>query len=373
MSYSRVANHNAMVFDATRNESYARAIRRLVRPDSVVLDLGAGLGVHGLLAATAGAARVYLVEPQPVAHAAREAAHANGLSERIVVLQDRIEDIRLPEPVDLIVSVFTGNLLFSEDLLPSLFHARDHWLRPGGQLLPDRAELWLAPLWAPRLHAENIGCWSGPVMGLDYSTAQRFAANEILWPPRSEFRDSSQLARGAVIAEVNLAKASNADCRGQASCRVERSGLCHGLLGWIRIRLGDQWLSTDIDNDVHWRPALLPLDPPLPLAEGEQLRMSLFRPARGDWTWSAEAAAGSRRHSSFLSRSEGPAELRKLAPASAPGLNQNGQRVLRILEGLRQGLSNQAIAGSLVATEGLDAADALRKVQALALAYGGRP
>ena len=198
MSYSQVASHRSMVFDEYRNALYARAIRKFVTPDTVVLDLGAGIGIHGLLAAAAGAKRVYLVEPEPVVQLAREIARANGLADRIVILEDRIEDVQLPEQVDLIISVFTGNLLYSEDLLPSLFHARDRYLKPGGRMVPDFAELVLAPVSAPELHAKHIGCWSDPHLGLDFSSGRRFAANEMLWPYREELK-ADQLAAGGVI------------------------------------------------------------------------------------------------------------------------------------------------------------------------------
>ncbi|MES2937365.1 MAG: class I SAM-dependent methyltransferase [Pseudomonadota bacterium] len=371
MPYSRVAQHSSMLFDSQRNALYARAIGQLVTPESVVLDLGAGMGLHGLLAAAAGARHVYLVEPEPVIHAAAEAARANGLADRVTVLQGRIEDVQLPQPVDLIASVFTGNLLFSEDLLPSLFHARDRWLKPGGRLLPDRAELLLAPLHAPGLHAEHVARWSEPVMGLDYGGARRFAANEIQWPPRDELRGTEQLADGAVLADVDLATAARADCKGAATCRVAQSAVCHWLLAWTRIRLLDQWLSTDPAADVHWRPVLMPLDPPLPLQQGEDLHIALERPAWGDWTWSVRARAGTRRHSSFLARSESVADLRRLAPASRPGLGSDGAQSLRILQGLQQGLSNREIADALAA-DGLDAAQALVRVQAMAYKYGRR-
>src|SRR5437868_14319233 len=65
-SYSSIYTHRAMVFDDVRNRLYANALRNAIGPHSVVLDLGAGLGTHGLIAATAGARRVYCVEPQPV-------------------------------------------------------------------------------------------------------------------------------------------------------------------------------------------------------------------------------------------------------------------------------------------------------------------
>lgn len=373
MSYSRVAGHSAMVFDATRNDLYAQALRKLVHAGSVVLDLGAGLGIHGLLAAAAGAARVYLVEPQSVVQAAKDVARANGLENRLIVLQNRIEDVTVPEPVDLIVSVFTGNLLFSEDLLPSLFHARDRYLKPGGRLVPDRAELWLAPLCAPELHAKHVGRWSDPILGLDYSSTRRFAANEILFLRHEEFHGSRRLAGGGLISGVDLTTASSGDCKGSARCRVETSGLCHGLLGWIRIRLLDNWMSTDPDSpEVHWSPVMLPVDPPLPLVQGEEVELTLLRPAHGDWTWSVAAQSGSRRHSTFLAAADGANELRKLAPASSPGLSEDGERALRVLDLLRQGMSNRDIAERLAQAEASDVAGALRRVQALALRYGGR-
>ena len=372
MSYSRIGSHRAMVFDANRNELYARAIRKFVTPDTVVLDLGAGLGVHGLLAAAAGAKRVYLVEPEPVVQLARDIARANGLADRIVILEDCIEDVQLPEQVDLIISVFTGNLLYSEDLLPSLFHARDRYLKPGGRLVPDFAELMLAPVSAPELHAKHIGCWSASHLGLDFSAGRRFAANEILWLSREEL-NAERLAEGSVISTVDLMTATQADCKGEAPFHVEKSGLCHGLLGWTRIRLDDQWLSTDpASPEVHWSPALLPLDPPLPLEAGEGIAISLQRPAHGDWTWTVEAASGSRRHSSFLARVDNPRQLRKMAPNYRADLSQRGVNTQRVLTMMQEGKSNQEIAQALASkdpTSFHSVDEALQQVQGLALRY----
>ncbi len=361
-----------MVFDEYRNGLYAQAIRKLVTPDSVVLDLGAGLGIHGLIAAAAGARRVYLVEPEPVVQIAKEIARANGLADRIVVLEGTIEEVALPEQVDLIVSVFTGNLLYSEDLLPSLFHARDRYLKPGGHLIPDFAELLLAPVSAPDIHAKHVGRWSETNLGLDFSSGRRFAANEILWMNREECK-TERLAAGSALSSVDLMTATQADCKGESLCRIEKSGLCHGLLGWTRICLGDQWLSTDPDSpEVHWSPVMLPLDPPLALEAGEEITISLQRPAQGDWTWTAKAASGTRRHSSFLARADGLQRLRKMAPDFLPDLNKRGENTLRVLTMMQEGKSNQEIAQALA---DLDPAsfpsveEALQMVQGLALRY----
>ena len=46
-NYSCVNSHMGFVYDNVRNDAYAAAIRQLVQAESVVLDLGAGLGIHG--------------------------------------------------------------------------------------------------------------------------------------------------------------------------------------------------------------------------------------------------------------------------------------------------------------------------------------
>ncbi len=372
MSYSTFFSQRSMVFDDYRNGLYADAIRKVVTPETVVLDLGAGLGIHGLVAAVAGAKRVYLVEPEPVVNVAMEIARANGLAERIVVLEGKIEEVELPEQVDLIVSVFTGNLLFSEDLLPSLVYARDRYLKPGGHLIPDFAELVLAPVSAPEFYAKYIECWSEPNLGLDFSPARRFAANEMQWLRREEFR-SDRLAPGAAVASVDLTTLTGADCYGEVQYRIDTPGLSHGLLGWIRIRLGDHWLSSDPDEpEVHWSPVLLPLDPPIPVQVGEEVQVSLHRPAKGDWTWAVTTTSGAQRHSNFLARADGLQRLRKMAPEYRPALSKRGESALRILEKMQAGWSNREIADYLVETEHesyASAEEALQRVQSLALNY----
>src|SRR4051812_36752137 len=99
MTYRSVASHRAMALDGTRNAAYGAALRQAIGPESVVLDLGAGTGLHGVMAAKLGAKRVYLVEPEDVIAVAEEIVRANGLQHTVRCLRGRIEDVQLPESV----------------------------------------------------------------------------------------------------------------------------------------------------------------------------------------------------------------------------------------------------------------------------------
>jgi SAM-dependent methyltransferase len=333
-----------MIFDRVRNSAYAAAIRRVVTPDSVVLDVGAGLGVLGLIAAAAGAKKVYLVEPESVVQAAREVAVKNGFGDRVVALQGRIEDVDLPAKVDVITSVFTGNLLFSEDLLPSLFHARDRWLKPGGHLIPDIGQLMVAPISAPRMHEEEVGSWSMPHLGIDFGALRRYAANSLHQDRRAAFTPEF-LAEPQVLVTSDLTLATTAQLDAAADFVVSSDAKCSGVVAWIRIRLGDAWLGTGPrDPSVHWTPQYLLVDPELPVAASEKVHFRLHRPYRGEWTWQVSARAGQRRQSTFLSQALSLTDLRKLSPDHKAKLNDRGMAAQFLLERMRGAHKNADLA-----------------------------
>jgi SAM-dependent methyltransferase len=296
-----------------------------------VLDLGAGTGVLGLIAARLGARRVYLVEPEDIISVAEEIVRANGLQDRVQCLRGRIEDVNIPERVDLIVSVMTGNFLVTEDLLPVLFKTRDRFLRPGGLLLPSAAAMEVVPVSAPAVHAKEIAAWSTPQHGVDLSVARGYAANTILYKADG-VRDARFLADPATLLAMDFSTATSDHVHGEVNVEVTRGGVCHGWLGWFRMQLGDRWLSTSPrEAHMHWSPAFMPLDPPLSLARGERAALTVDRPPRGDWTWQVKTRDGLQRHSTLLAAPMTPDTLRAASRQFTPALSDDGRAVVDVL------------------------------------------
>lgn len=274
-----------MIFDDVRNDAYFKALKEIITPESVVLDLGAGLGLFGLLAAKLGAKKVYLVEPSPVINVAKMLVSCNDFEDRVECLRGRIENVELPEQVDLIVSVFTGNFLLLEDLLPSLFYARDKYLKPGGHLIPSAGVSIGAPVCMPGFHKKQIEIWSEPYFDLNMEPGRRFAANS-LYCNRWMFGKHIYLAEPQDLMSLDFHRDQDTSCKTRNHFCVTEDGFCHAIAGWFKMKLGEEWLSTaPHDPKVHWSPVLLPCDPPVDLAKGETLELTLNRPPKGAWTW----------------------------------------------------------------------------------------
>jgi len=212
MSYSTIQDHRYMLFDDLRNTFYFKAIKNAVNKDSVVLDLGAGLGIHGFMANSCGAKKVYLVEPAPILDVTKMVVKENATTETMECISGKIEKVALPEQVDVIISVFTGNFLLTEDLLPSLFYARDKYLRPGGKMIPDRAKMIVVPVSTPQYYAENIDCWVETIQGIDYSTVRKYAVNS-LYHDSPKNRKADFLAEPSNLYELDFITANEAACK----------------------------------------------------------------------------------------------------------------------------------------------------------------
>lgn len=90
---------------------------------------------------------------------ARELVAANGMSDKITLLQGKMEEVQLPvDKVDIIVSEWMGYFLLYESMLDTVLLARDKYLAPGGLIFPDKAHIYVAGIEDGEYKEEKIGC-----------------------------------------------------------------------------------------------------------------------------------------------------------------------------------------------------------------------
>jgi protein arginine N-methyltransferase 1 len=120
-----------------------------------------------MFAAKAGAKHVIGVDMSTIIVKAREIVEVNGLSDKITLLQGKMEEVELPFPeVDIIISEWMGYFLLYESMMDTVLWARDRYLRKDGQglIFPDKATIFMAGIEDGDYKEDKIGCTFLPLL-----------------------------------------------------------------------------------------------------------------------------------------------------------------------------------------------------------------
>ncbi|WP_192359572.1 50S ribosomal protein L11 methyltransferase [Mesorhizobium mediterraneum] len=135
--YDSPGVHIKILSDRRRRSAYLAAIKEVVRPGDVVLDLGAGSGILGVAAARAGARRVYSIEPSGMARAAGQVAISNGIDGAITCVSDWSQLVDLPEPCDVLLFDLVGSEPLEMRAIEICLDALRRHLKPGARIVPQ--------------------------------------------------------------------------------------------------------------------------------------------------------------------------------------------------------------------------------------------
>ena len=286
--------HHALLADTLRLRAMRRALREVIRPGDVVVDLGAGTGVLGFMALQAGAARVYAVEIDPILRLARALAAENGMADRVKFLQADSRRIRLPEKADVVLGDYVAHLAIEGEMAEAMADAR-RFLRRGGRFVPERSELWTAPAFEPafwRVHAR-----AGAGLGLKLRAFQALASNRIGFLGRMPRRLLAPLQRATVF-DLKRDPRKVFPRRARLRFRTE-AGTVHGLVTRVAVQFSPG-VRMDGQFGAHWKPVFLPLSEPLEVRRGARLEAEIVYHSAGNIEWSVEGRRQSNLFESYV-------------------------------------------------------------------------
>ncbi len=284
--------HHALLADGRRLRAMRRALREVVRPGDVVVDLGAGTGILGFMALKAGAARVYAVEKDPIFRIARVLASENRLEDRVKFLQGDSRRIRLPEKADLVVADYVAHLGVEAEMAEAMADAR-RFLKRGGRFLPERSEVWAAPVCEPAFYRHHARSGSG--LGVRLASFHAVAANTIGFLGKLPRRLLAPLQK-AVTFDLAHDPPKLFPRRARLRFRVE-AGTVHGLVAQVAVQFSPS-VRMDGAYGAHWKPVFLPLAEPLDVRRGERIEAELIYHSAANIEWSVEG----RRQSNLFER-----------------------------------------------------------------------
>jgi protein arginine N-methyltransferase 1 len=336
-----IVDYGSMIADTVRVSAYERALRKAVRPDSVVVDLGTGTGIFALLACSLGARRVYAIEPDDAIHVGRELAAANGFTDRIEFLQNISEHVALPEPADVIVSDLHGALPLSGRYIPAIVDARKRFLAPGGTLVPQQERLWAALVEVPEAYQALTSPWRSDHYGLDMRAGRRRVTNVMT---KVKISGKHLLTQAACWAELDHLTMSNPNRNALLRWNAERAGTAHGIALWFESVLAEGVVISSAPDaaPLAYGIAFLPLSEEVALSEGDEVELRLSADLMGDdyvWRWHtrvtdcrhAKGVKAEFRQSSAFAAPLPLARLRKRSSEHVPRMREDGKLNLFVL------------------------------------------
>jgi len=295
-TYAEFETHRIMIRDRIRTEAFRRALEAAVKPGDVVLDVGTGTGILSLLAARAGAARVYAVEQTSIASLAQELIASNNFSDTVEVIQSDLVDVELPEQVDVLVSEWLGGFGIDEGMLAPVLIARDRWLKPEGVMIPAAVVAWTALVEDAYL-AETLAFLRGGPYGLDLNSLVEKTVNEVFYSGPGRHLTEGDLRSAAAelwttdARRISLERA-RAPHEAEVALPVSGQGVANALGLWFSAELvAGTTLSTGPGNPpTHWGMTTAPLREPVRLEAGSVVHARVrTAPARSIGTWTSWA------------------------------------------------------------------------------------
>ncbi|XP_027338708.1 protein arginine N-methyltransferase PRMT10 [Abrus precatorius] len=309
-TYAFLYHQKEMLSDRVRMDAYFNAIfeNKCHFTGKTVLDVGTGSGILAIWSAQAGARKVYAVEATKMSEHARALVKANNLHHVVEVIEGSMEEVTLPEKVDVIISEWMGYFLLRESMFDSVIHARDRWLKPTGVMYPSHARMWMAPIRTGMGdhkmddYQSAMDDWHNFVdetkafYGVDMSILtkpfsveqKKYYLQTSLW---SNLHTHQVIGTAAIIKEIDCLTATVTDIekvrsKFSLSITMDTAKLC-GFGGWFDVHFRGRCedpaeheieLTTapSVDYGTHWGQQVFLLHSPTHVSEGDDLRVSFL-------------------------------------------------------------------------------------------------
>uniref|UniRef100_A0A286XS07 Protein arginine methyltransferase 2 n=1 Tax=Cavia porcellus TaxID=10141 RepID=A0A286XS07_CAVPO len=279
-SYGTLKLHLEMLADQPRTMKYHSVIlqNKESLKDKVILDVGCGTGIISLFCA-------HHARPKVVSWV--QGYTAGGVW---------VEDVVLPEKVDVLVSEWMGTFEF---MIESILYARDTWLKEDGVIWPTTAALHLVPCSADKDYHSKVLFWDN-AYEFNLSALKSLAIKEFFSKPKYNhiLKPEDCLSEPCTILQLDMRTVQISDVetmRGELHFDIQKSGTLHGFTAWFSVHFQSleegqpqQVLSTVsmgghiMDgrsglqvscilscSTTHWKQTLFMMDDPVPVHRGD--------------------------------------------------------------------------------------------------------
>ena len=290
MAYA-IHDYASMLSDKHRVKAYSEALRRAIKKNDVVVDLGTGTGYFAVLACRLGAKQVYAIELNPAIAIGKKLAEENHVADRITWFHEDSHNIMLPEKADVLVSDLRGLLPHCEGILPAIIDARQRFLKSGGHLIPQTDRIWIT-LAADNEAYQNATTPWHPV-SLGSVTARTYSETLANAYTSSDLTTATVLAESQLWQVIDYRKATTLDHRQTVNFTIEQAAPAHGFFLWFECQV-DEISSYGYGPKTPapvYGCAFFPLKTPLDVKVDDRVSIDISTILGADgfeWTWQTQ-------------------------------------------------------------------------------------
>jgi SAM-dependent methyltransferase len=165
--FANLNEHEKMLADKVRVESYRRAIRKYINPGEVIVDLGTGTGILSFFASKQNPRKIYAIDHSDFIDVARNIADHNKI-DNVHFVKTNSRNFRPEEQVDVILHEQIGDHLFDENMIENILDLKQRILKKTGRILPGKFELFLEPVNIKSDYRVPF-LWETEMDGIDFS------------------------------------------------------------------------------------------------------------------------------------------------------------------------------------------------------------
>ncbi len=266
--------------DKIRNEAFYEVLKIVIKKgESVVADVGSGTGFLSFLASRLGAKECHLYEYSNVGEIGEKLALANKIINCHFIQKHSVE-VKNPPKADVIISETLGNYALEENIIESIEDSK-RFLKPGGVIIPQKIEQFIAPVTSPRIFDE-MNVWDSVGYDLDFGIAREAALNN-MYVYKILPKDLMDGGKSAVVWDkIDFSKQEKSVRKGSAKWRIEKDCTIYGLAVWWNANLirGINISTSPLAPATHWDQIFLPLTAPISAKKGQILEVSLKSDSR---------------------------------------------------------------------------------------------
>lgn len=261
--------------DTVRNAAFEKALRKAVKKDDTVIDLGSGTGFLGFLASKIGAKNVILIETGEILDISKKLAKRNGIKNCTFIKKHSTEIRSLPK-ADILISETLGNYALEENIIESVEDGK-RFLKPAGIIIPGKITQYVCPVVSLKLKGD-IDVWPDIGFGLAFDEAREISLNNMY--VKTVLPDDLMPKGTQVWDTIDFAK-KNPSIR-KKTVTWKEDALIHGFALWWDCELVPGiHLSTAPDQPLtHWEQIYLPLLESVSLKKGEKITLTLTSDSR---------------------------------------------------------------------------------------------